>query len=28
VYRYTADDVYQRPARIVAEVTRALRHPR
>ncbi|HEV7788052.1 MAG TPA: DUF559 domain-containing protein [Pseudonocardia sp.] len=27
VYRYTADDVYQRPARIVAEVTRALRHP-
>ncbi|MDT7635955.1 MAG: hypothetical protein QOC83_243 [Pseudonocardiales bacterium] len=28
VYRYTADDVYQRPARIVAEITRALRHPR
>jgi Protein of unknown function (DUF559) len=26
VYRYTADDVYQRPARIVTEITRALGH--
>ncbi|HEX4362801.1 MAG TPA: DUF559 domain-containing protein [Pseudonocardia sp.] len=28
VYRYTANDVYQRPARIVAEITRALGHNR